>query len=776
MRTMVLQAETTTRAGAPLRFIGRRARRADAPERLTGQTRYTADLRLPGALQARFVRSPHASARILSVNPSGALALPGVFGVYTARDLPLADVEAAVAAGKIRLALDNVLYAGHAVAVVLGETEAAAEDGAALVEVEYEALPAVADLRSAVAPDAPVVRQSHAADEAELAMHGAAPQSEAEVNAPRAPNVSNRSRFRRGNVEDGFLQADCIVEREYATSWVHQAYLEPQSALAAVDPLGNLVLYTSTQAMFHMRTDVAHALGLPDHRVKVQAMPVGGAFGAKFGVVDTLAAALALATARPVQVSYTRGDEFVAANPAPESAFRVKMGARRDGTFTALQAEITFDSGSHPGTPLGLAGILLGSFYRWEHLLIEGSEVLTHKTGTGAYRAPGAPQAAFAIESTIDEMAHALGMDPLHLRTRNAARAGDPRADGSAWPRIGLLECLERAEPLYREERLAAGPGEGVGIAVGGWPGGLEPAAAACRLNADGTVQMFLGAVDLTGTNTTFAAIVAEVLGLDSPKDVRVVTADTDSAPQAGATGGSKITYTVGAAVVKAAEDARAQVLRIAGAELEAAPEDLEIVSGRVQVRGAPSRGKTLREIAELSTSWAGAYEPVLGRGQSAITRNSPAFAVHVARVRVDRETGEVTPLRYASVQDVGRALNPANVEDQMFGGAAQGVGWGLYERIAFDDQGTPVTGSFLDYTLPTATQIPELSARMVEVPSDFGPFGAKGVGEPPVIPGAAALANAVRHAVGARVTQLPLTAERVRAAIPRPSGEGARS
>ena len=761
----MVQAPQAAASATSFRFVGRRTKRADAPERLTGRLRFTNDLLLPGALHVRFVRSPHAAARIVSIDGSAALAIPGVHAVLTARDLPVPDIRAAVDGRRIMLALENVLYAGQPVAAVLAESEAVAEDGVLAVEVEYEPSPAAVDVLDAMAVDAPVVRQRREQDESELAIHGAATGGQA-VDAPAAPNVSNRIQFQRGDVEAGFSAADVVVEREFRTSWVHQGYMEPQSCTAGTDPHGNLVVYASTQGMFFVREQVARALGLPDHAVKVEAMPVGGGFGGKVGLVEPTVAALALAVGRPVRLAYTRMDEFVAADPAPQSVLRLKIGARRDGTLTTLQAELIFDAGANPGAPVGIAAILMGSTYRWENLLLRGTEVLSHKSGTGAYRAPGAPQAAFALESLVDEMAHALGIDPFDLRVKNAAREGDLLADGRKWPRIGLSECLERIESVYRAERAAAGPGEGVGVALGGWPGGIEPAAAACRLNSDGSLQVSLGSVDLTGVNTTFAIIAAEAFGLDDPSQVRVTTVDTDGAPYAGVSGGSKVTYSNGPAVLRAAEDARNQVLRIAASELEASVEDLEIVQGSVRVRGVPGKSRTLAQIHALSGSFAARYEPVYGRGQSAVTDTSPGFAVHVARVRVDPDTGHVRPLRHISAQDVGRAINLAAVEGQIHGGTVQAVGWGLFERMEFDAQGTPITTSLMDYAIPKASQSPTLQTEIVEVPSVSGPFGAKGVGEPPVIPGAAALANAVYAACGARVSTLPITPERVRAAM----------
>ena len=757
---------TTTLARPGFRFVGRRTKRTDAPERLTGQIRFTNDLALPGALHCRFVRSPYAAAKIVSVDATEARSLPGVVAVLTARDLPVADISAAVEGRSILLALDRVWHAGQPVVAVLGETEAAAEDGAGAVQVDYEPLEPVVDMSTAMDPDAPVVREQREVNPEELAMHGAAPQGSQAGDEPRAPNVASRIRFERGDVEQGFRQSDVVVEREFRTSWVHQGYMEPQSCSAALDALGNVTVYASTQALFHTRTEVARTLGLADHQVTVNAMPVGGGFGGKFGFLEPTVAALAKAVGRPVRLMYNRQEELTAADPAPESRIRLKIGARRDGTLMALSGDFAFDAGSKAGAPVGISALIAGSLYRYANLRLDGTEVLTHKAGTGAYRAPGAPQGAFALESTLDELARALGMDPLELRLKNAAREGDIRADGSRWPRIGLIECLESAAEAYRAERQAAGPNEGVGIAAGGWPGAVESASAVCRLNADGSLQVVLGAVDLTGTNTTFGIITAEAFGLDDPSQVRVTTVNSDAAPYAGGSGGSKVTYTIGPAVLRAAEDARNQVLHIAAAELEASIDDLELVNGRVQVRGVPGKSTTLAEIFSVSASFGATHPPVLGRGQTVVTDYSPGVAVNISRVRVDPETGRVEPLRFISVQDVGRAINPATVESQMHGGAVQAVGWGLYERILWDEQGTPLTASLMDYAFPKASQSPGLDTRLVELPSEFGPYGAKGVGEPPVIPGAAALANAIRDACGARLTELPITSERVRQAL----------
>jgi CO/xanthine dehydrogenase Mo-binding subunit len=752
---------------APLRLVGKRIRRVDSPERLTGHVRFAGDLVLPGLLHGRLVRSPYAAARVLSVDRVGALEIPGVVAVLTAQDLPIQDLRAAVESRRIVMAFERATYVGQPVAIVLAETEAAAEDGAQAVQVQYEPLAPAVDPLVALRPDAPIVRARDDVNDEELAMHGAVA-SGGGSDTPHAPNVSRRTRYQRGDVDKALAEADIVITREYRTPWVHQSYMEPHTCTASVDPFGNVVVYASTQALFHIRDTVAAVLGKPSEQVRVYAMPVGGGFGGKLGLIEPLVAACAVGLGRPVRLAFTRIEDFSSAGPAPSSNVRVTAGARKDGTFTALRGHVIFDAGAKAGSPAGLAALCLGVFYRWENLDLEATEVVTNKTPTGAYRAPGMPQAMFAGESAVYELIDGLGLDQMTVRRMNVARSGDIRPDGTPWPPIGLAECLERAEPIYRAELAAAGPNEGVGVALGGWFGGTEPAAAICRLESDGTLMVAIGAVDLTGTNTSLQVIAAEAFGLDDASGVHVRTVDTDAAPHAGSTGGSKTIYTMGPAVMRAAQEARERVLKIAAAELEASVEDLEMVGGEVRVKGVPGKVKTLKEIYRVSVSYGGKYEPVAGKGESAITERSPGTGVHICRVRVDPETGRVEPVRYVVVQDVGRAINPATVEEQLHGGGAQGVGWAVYEEIVHDASGTPLTASFMDYTVPKARQIPELEAVLVEVPSPIGPFGAKGVGEPPIIPGGATIANAVAAATGARVTELPLTAERVRRAMER--------
>src|SRR6476469_9259350 len=740
------------------RLLGRSSKRIDGERKITGSEKFTADLRLPGMLYARPVTSPLPHARVRSIAKDAAMAVPGVVAVLTAEDLPVRRPLSSLP-GKSPLAFGEIAFAGQFVAIVLAESDQAARDAVELVEVDYEELPAVPDFESGVDESAPAARvDALDSNSDEAAAHNAdAATQAAEAERPSSANVSSTLKFERGDVNAGFAQAVQTAEVTIRSESVHQGYIEPQVAMASIDPIGEITIYTSTQGAFLARSRAAEWLDRPVGEINVKTMAVGGGFGGKFILLEPLTAALAVAVNRPVLLEFGRTDDLAASNPAPACEITVKVGADAEGRLTALQGDLTFDTGSQAGSPLQIAAILLGGYYKVENLLITGREVVTNRAPAGAYRAPGAQQATYAIESAIDDLAEALGADPLEFRLRNCVEEGDVRPNGGAWPRIGLKDTLEalRNHSAWKERQ------PGTGIAIGGWPGGVEPATSICRLDHDGKFTVVVGSADISGVNTGFQKIAAEILGLNE-EDVVVTGADTSAAPYAGASGGSKVTYTVGAAVMKAAQEARAQVLQIAAQHLEANADDLEIVEGKVQVKGVPSAGVSLKEIANMSMSFAGKYEPVYGRGQTAITESAPGFAAHLANVTVDEETGEVHLNRYVAAQDVGFAINPALVEGQMMGGVAQGIGWALHEAIEFDDSGQLVTGTLMDYVLPRSNDIPPIETIRVEVASQHGPFGAKGVGEPPAIPAAAAILNAIKAASGARLSSLPMRPERV--------------
>lgn len=757
------------------RVIGTPMPRTDAPAKLTGKERYVGDLDLPGLLHARPVLSTSAHARLSGIDSSAALEVPGVVRVLTAADLPFAPQGGPPRAHE-SLARDEIVYAGQPVALVIAESESAAVAGAELVDISYEDLPVVLDPVAAMAPDSPLARalSKVGEDAAEAAMHGIGSDTDTDQDetAERfSANVSGQTHLQMGDIAAGFEQAEVVAEGTFETSWVHQGYIETLGCIAAPDGMGGLTVHASTQGMFRTRQVIAQTLGLPEQQVRVVPMPVGGGFGGKFGLIEPLTAGAALACGRPVRLAFTRSEDMVASNPTPGGRIEVRIGARRDGKVTAIQSRLIFDTGAYPNSPMAGAAFAVAGCYHFPNIDIRGYEVLTNRLGPGAYRAPGNPQASFAVESVMDDVAEQLGMDPIEFRLLNVPVEGDPRPDGKPWPLIGLKDCLEhlREHPLWTQRATTAANSndryrEGIGVGVGGWRGGLEPAAALCHVDASGVLNVVVGAVDLSGTYTTFRMIAAETLGVDYEL-VRVVGSDSSNAPYSGGAGGSKIIYTVGQAVERAAEDAKKQILELAGNVLEAAPEDLEIAGDRVRVKGMPAEPAyelTIQKIASLTSGFGAQHAPISGRGTGAQTANAPGFSAHLAHVRVDLDTGDVKLLGYVASQDVGRALNPAAVEGQMIGAVAQGIGWGLYEQLTHDADGQVTSGSLMDYALPHAENVPKVEAVIVEVPSPDGPFGARGVGEPPVIPVAAAIANAIHHATGVRSSAIPITSERL--------------
>lgn len=747
-------------------FVGKPTPVIDGPAKVTGNLKYTGDLKLAGMLHARFVLSAYAHANITGVDASAALDIPGVQQVLTADDLP--EVTPSSRA-RLMLARGRVIFVGQPIAIVLADTAAAAADGAELVEVDYEPLAAVTSMDDAVAEGANIVWPNGiptgAGDEA---AHGADTGGESEGDEEEISNIAGTTKMETGDIDGAFAEADVVVERSFDTPMVHQSSIETQGWVAQPNPVnGGMTMWGSIQSPFGVRYDVADALGVPESDVTVYGMPVGGAFGAKFGLYEGLVGLAATTVGRPVSLILTRGEELLSTNPAPALRIRGKLGFKRDGRLIAMQSDVTADTGVYPSGLGGFAAMQFASFYRCENLRLESTNVVTNKQSVGAYRAPTSPTAFMAVETLFDEAAAQLGLDPVELRLKNAARTGDPAPDGEDFPVIGMVETLEAAQehPLWKNREASRAKGRGVGIAIGGWMGGLEPGASVCKLNRDGVLQVQIGTADLSGTPTSFAQLAAEAYGVDVDK-VRFVYSDTDSAPYGGGVGGSKTLYTLGNAVIRAAEDARRQTLAIAAEEFEVSAEDLEIVDGRVQVRGFPDRSVALGDLAGKAMTFGGKYDPIHGSGSQSVTDRAPSFCAQIAEVEVDEETGEVDLLNLAVVQEVGRAINPLTVEGQMQGGAVQGVGWALYEEMRYDEDGQLLSGSWMDYAMPDAVQAAPIQTQIVEVPSVSGPFGARGVGEPPVIPTVAAIANAVAHATGVRMTQTPMTAPRVLEAL----------
>jgi CO/xanthine dehydrogenase Mo-binding subunit len=719
------------------------ARRIDGLSKLLGETIFTQDLKPGGLLHIRLVLSAYPSARITGVVAAEALAVPGVVAVLTAKDLAPADV----AGPDQPLATDKVYYVGQPVAAVAATTEGAAADGASRVVVDYEELPSVNDPFEAIKDGAPKVLDERSEGFDDVSIHGGGDtETEPEV---KPNNVSSVARQKRGDIAAGLAEAEVLVEGRYTMPGAHQGFIEPHVTVAAPEPGGVIAIWSPTQGHRFVRDEVAKVLKVPTAKVRVVSMPVGGGFGGKVVLLEPLAALLAQRLRRPIQLALTRSEEFQVGRPAPASYTDIKIGAKRDGTLTAMKVEMVWDNGAASGWHGNLAGMLFSSAYLVSTFDFTAFEVSTHKTPTDAYRAPGGTQAFFVLEAALDELAAKLEMDPLEFRLKNAKRQGEKQPNGE-FDKIGLVDVIEaaRQHPLYTAPKEA---GEGVGVAVGGWGGAFGAASALCRVEPDGSLTVQVGTVDISGSSTGLALLAAEAFGVPLER-VQVELGDTGSAPQGPVAGGSITTGTVGFAVAAAAADAKRQVLEIAADQLEAAPEDLEIVDGAVRVKGVPDRKVTVAELAMGGE----AHAPVLGHGRTRIDRQSPAFTVHICRVRVDRETGEFRVTGYAAIQDVGRAINPPEVEGQIHGGVTQGLGRALGEQLVYDSGGQLRTGSFLDYELPAADQVPAIDVQIIEVRAPTG-IGTRGVGEPPAVPGPAAVVNAIASATGVRIREIPI-------------------
>ena len=736
--------------------IGTRPIRHDGADKVTGRAQFGADLRLPGMVYGAVLRSPYAHARIRRIDVSRAASYPGVLAVVTAADLPegpdrlLELVEGTLPLSYARanvLARGKVLYKGHAVAAVAALNRHLAEEAAALIEVEYEPLPPVLDVLEAMREDAPLVHE-------DLRMK--------EFGEPtgKPSNIGEHFRYELGDIEQGFAEAEVIVEREFRTVMVHQGYIEPQNATALWNQDGRLYVWTSTQGAFSAREAIAWILELPVSQVCVTPMEVGGAFGGKIRVyLEPVAALLSRKCGRPVKITMPRRDVFEGTGPTPGTFIRVKMGARRDGRITAAQVWMAYETGAFPSGQCGFGATCMLAPYDIANLRIDGYDVVVNKPSTAPYRAPGATQAAFAAESVVDELAERLGMDPIEFRLRNAAREGTRRADGLKYQRIGCVEVLEAIKNHPHYKAPLGGPHRGRGVALGYWFNIGWYSSCTIAVNPDGTVNLVEGSVDLSGTRTTIAMQVAEALGLRVDQ-VHPRVADTDSIGPTAVTGGSRTTYATGWAAWEAAQDVIRQMKARAALLWEVRPEEVSFERG---VFRTGDRSLSFAELAERLEETGG---PIVGRGTVNPGSAGGSFAGAIVDVEVDPETGQVSVLRFTSVQDAGTAIHPGAVEGQMQGGSVQGIGWALGEEYYWSPEGAMLNSSLLDYREPTALDVPPIETVIVEVPEPNHPYGVRGVGEANIVPPPAAIANAIYRAVGVRLRQLPMKPSAVMEAL----------
>jgi CO/xanthine dehydrogenase Mo-binding subunit len=578
-------------------------------------------------------------------------------------------------------------------------------------------------------------------------------------------NVAAHLIFEEGNIEQGFAQADLVIERHFHTATVHQGYIEPHNAVAEWRADGFLTVWCSTQGAFPVRTQLAYLLDHPVSQIKVVPAEIGGGFGGKIMVyLEPVAALLARKTGRPVKLLMDRAEVLAGTGPTPGSDMRVKIGVTKDGRITAAQADLAFEAGGYPGSPVGAGCMCAFAPYRLENVRIDGWDVVVNKPKSAAYRAPGATVAEFACETVVDEICRELGVDPLEFRLKNGAREGDWRCAGPPYPRIGNLECVEaaRSSPHYRSKLERQGPGgklRGRGVASGYWFNIGLTSSASGRLNPDGTVTLLEGSTDIGGTRASIAMQFAEAFGVNY-EDVHPQVVDTESVGYTEVTGGSRTTYATGYAAYELAQEMKRKITA-------ALAEQWEVPADQITVKGATysTNGKsaTLREAAALIEE---AGQQIAASATVSPTGAGGAFATHIADVEVDPETGKVDVIRYTAVQDAGKAIHPSYVEGQMQGGAVQGIGWALWEEYTYDDEGRLRNATLLDYRMPTCLDTPMIETIIVEVPNPGHPYGVRGVGEVPIVPPPAAIANAIYDAVGVRLRDLPMSPPKVCAAI----------
>ncbi len=739
------------------RYVGTRPIRPDGVDKVTGRANYGADFAMPGMLYGAVVRSPHAHANIVSIDTSGALALDGVRAVVTGADFPSVapgEIEGGEGEGDYAdmaqnvMARGKVLYHGHAVAAVAATSQRIANEAARLIEVAYEVLTPVLDLDTAMADDATLLDPN-------LFTSGLPEQ-------PSEPsNIAAVMQLSGGDLDAGFAEADIVVERTYFTPTVHQGYIEPHACVARWGQDDQSVLWCSSQGAFDIRSMTARVLGVSVSNLKVIPAEIGGGFGGKTTIyLEPVAIMLSKLAGRPVKLTMSREEVFRASGPASACKARVKVGARKDGTLTAIYAWLGYEAGAFKGSPMAPGVMCAVAPYRCANFHVEGYDVLVNKPKVAAYRAPGAPQSNFAVESALDEVAREIGMDPIDLRLANAVAEGDQAPYGPKYRAIGLIECLQaaKAHPNYAKP---IADGEGRGVAVGFWFNAGMQSSAEVHINEDGTVTVIEGNPDIGGSRASMALMAAEELGVPYEK-VRVVVADTETAGFTNVTGGSRVTFATGMAVIEAARDIVGQ-LKARAAALWSVDEDMvDYIDGEVVPKPGVNVDAKPLSLADLAGMTAKTGGPLLGRASLNARGAGPGFSVNICDATVDRETGKVDVTAFTAIQDAGKAIHPSYVEGQLQGGAVQGIGWALNEEYVYDDAGVMQNAGFLDYRIPVASDLPMIDTQIVEVPNPGHPYGVRGVGETPIVAPLAAVGNAVSRAAEVRMTHLPLAPHKV--------------
>ena len=743
---MALDDRSKTR---DFKVIGTRPVRPDGIDKVTGRAKFGADATAPGMLTGRVVRSPHPHARIRRIDASKAEALPGVKAVVTRADFgevpeDVFDILDNCMAG------EKALYDGHAVAAVAASSPAVAKRAAKLIEVEYDPLPHVTDVDEAMKPEAPALHEGR---------------TEETVPEGMSPNVISRVQFGHGDVEAGLAQADRVVERTYRTAATHQGYIEPHACLASMGPDGQADLWCCTQGHYLVRNTCAAILGMEQGQLRVTASEIGGGFGGKTTVfLEPVALALSRKAGRPVKMVMSRSEVLRASGPTASSSVDVRIGMKKDGRITAGFAELRYQGGAYPGSPVDMGSMSAFAPYDLENVQTVGWDIVTNRPKQAAYRAPGAPMAAFAVESAIDELAKGFGLDPLEVRLKNGADEGTKASYGPTYPAIGLKATLEAAKS-HPHWSAPLGKGQGRGVACGFWFNFGGDTCVSLNITPDGTVTVSEGNPDIGGSRASMTMMAAEELGI--PYDqVRTIIADTGSLGQNEVTDGSRVTFAVGLATIEAARNAKREMCRRAAMVWGIDEEAVVWEDGAARPSG-PNAGEhppmTLAEIAAIASNTGG---PIAGHYEVNAEGAGVSFATHMVDVEVDRDTGATKILRYTVFQDAGKAVHPSYVEGQFQGGAVQGIGWALNEEYIYGDDGVLQNPGFLDYRVPVASDLPMIDTVILEIPNPGHPYGVRGVGETSIVPPLAAIANAVSEAAGVRMTDLPMSPPRILAAI----------
>ncbi|MFT7651287.1 MAG: CO/xanthine dehydrogenase Mo-binding subunit [Limisphaerales bacterium] len=740
--------------------IGSRPIRPDGVDKVTGRAQFGADLVLPNMIHGKVLRSPHAHAKILSIDVSGALAIDGVFAAISGADFPGGGIEGEASGegggslediAKNVIARNKVLYHGHAVAAVAASTPALATAALDAIKVEYEVLVPVLDVIEAMSPDSVLVDEN------------------CFTNLPEKPtepsNIANIGKLARGDVAEGFEQADLVIEREYKVPMAHQGYIEPHACVANIDETGRGSVWCCTQGHFEFRTATAKILGKSLADLKFIASEIGGGFGGKTVVyLEPLAVMLSEISGRPVKMAMSREEVFRATGPTSGTVTRVKVGLKNDGTITAAETWSAFEAGAFAGAPTMPGIMAIYAPYEIENFLVEAFDVLVNKPKVAAYRAPGAPQTMHAFECALDEAAIALDMDPLDLRLKNAADEGTTAPYGPKFPAIGFKACLEAAK-VHPNYTKPVPEGAGRGVSAGFWFNVGMQSSAEVHINENGSVMVVEGSPDIGGSRASMALMAAETLGVDYT-DVRTHVGDTETTGFCNVTGGSRTTFATGMAVIQACEDVIADCKKRAAQTWGLEEDQVDWQDGSAVPSPGVNADVKAMSLADIARGAAKTGGPIQGRASLNAQGAGASFAVNFTDIAVDRDTGKVDVLSFTAIQDAGTAIHPSYVEGQMQGGAAQGIGWALNEEYIFSDEGIMENAGFLDYRIPVASDLPMIDTQIIEVPNPSHPYGVRGVGETPIVAPLAACSNAVSRAVGQRLTDLPLSPPNVLAQL----------